>query len=58
MSKKPYKDFYEASRRGGEWSGINSEKARKRIKQLEETASWNGRSVDSLIKEESYEMGC
>lgn len=60
MSRNPYKDYYEASRRGDEWSGVDAEKARKRIKELEETASWNGCSVESLIRqaEDSWgEMG-
>ena len=57
MSKNPYKDYYEASRRGDEWSGVDAEKARKRIKELEETPSWNGVSVESLLEEPWEGMG-
>ena len=50
MSSNPYKDFYEAASRGDEWSGVDAANARKRIKELEEEASWNGCSVESLIR--------
>ena len=58
MSKNPYKDYYEASQRGDEWSGVDAAEARKRIKELEETASLNGCSVESIINDSSWgEMG-
>lgn len=57
MSYNPYKDYYEASTRGDEWSGVDAAEARERIKRLEETASLNGCSVDSLIETPWEGMG-
>jgi hypothetical protein len=51
MSKNLYKDYYEASSRGDEWSGVDAAKIREKIKKAEETASWNGRSVESVMEE-------
>lgn len=58
MSKNPYKDYYKAINRDDEWSGVDAEKARKRIKKIQEVASWNGVSEESVM-EEMYnnEMG-
>lgn len=58
MSSNPYKDYYEASNRDDEWSGVDAENARKRIKKIKEIASWNGVSEESVM-EEMYnnEMG-
>lgn len=42
MSNNPYKDYYEAMRRTDEWSGVDAEKARKRIEDLEYANSWTG----------------
>ena len=58
MSSNPYKDYYEASNHDDEWSGVDAEKARKRIKKIKEIAFWNGVSEESVIAEQSYnEMG-
>ena len=57
MSRNPYKDYYEASCRDDEWSGVDVAEARKRIKELEETASLNGCSVESLLDEPWEGMG-
>lgn len=50
MSWNPYKDYYDAMNSNSEWSGVDAEKARRRIKDLEEEASWNGYSVDALLR--------
>lgn len=42
MSKNPYKDYYDAMKSSDEWSGVRAEEARKRIKDAEYAASWNG----------------
>ena len=47
----PYKDYYEASIRDDEWSGVDAEKARQRIKKVQEIASWNGCSEEEVINE-------
>ena len=57
MSRNPYKDYYEACNRGDEWSGVDAAEARERIKELEDTASWNGCSVESLLDEPWEGMG-
>ena len=51
MSSNPYKDYYEASNRDDEWSGVDAENARKRINKIKEIASWNGVSEESVIAE-------
>lgn len=55
MSKNPYKDYYEAMRRDDEFSAIDASNARKRIKDLEDTASWNNCSVESLLEREWHD---
>ena len=49
MSNNPYKDYYEAINRDDEWSGVDAEKARQRIKTIREIASWNGISEEEVI---------
>lgn len=54
----PYKDYFKATLRDDEWSGVDAEKARRRLKQIKEIASWNGISEDAVIKSQSWdEMG-
>ena len=48
---EPYKDYYEASIRDDEWAGIDADKARQRIKKVQEIASWNGCSEEEVINE-------
>jgi len=57
MSKNPYKDYYDAISSGGEWAYVDAEKASKRIKELEEIASLNNCSVESLLEEPREGMG-
>lgn len=57
MSKNPYKDYYDAISSGGEWAYADAEKASKRIKELEEIASLNNCSVESLLEEPREGMG-
>ena len=47
----PYKDYYEASIRDDEWAGVAQDKARQRIKKVQEIASWNGCSEEEVINE-------
>lgn len=48
------KDYYDAMTSGNEWSGVDADEIRKRIKDREEEASWNGREPDY---DYSNEMG-
>lgn len=57
MSNNPYKDYYDAINSGGEWAHVDAEKASKRIKELEEIASLNICSVESLLEEPREGMG-
>lgn len=57
MSNNPYKDYYEAINGGGEWAYVDAEKASERIKELEEIASLNNCSVESLLDEPWEGMG-
>lgn len=49
MSNNPYKDYYDAISRDDEWSGVDAEKARQKIKTIKEIASWNGISEEEVI---------
>ena len=53
MSGYPYKDYYEAMKRGDEWSGVEAEKARKKIEKKKESDSWTG---DRTKVGEEYEF--
>lgn len=53
MSDNPYKDYYEAMKRGDEWSGVEAEKARKKIEKRKESDSWTG---DRTKVGEEYEF--
>ena len=50
MSNNPYKDFYEASTSGNEYSGVDAEEARKRIEHIKEIASLNGVSEETAMQ--------
>ena len=45
----PYKDYFEAALRDDEWAGIDQDKARQRVKKVQEIASWNGCSEEEVI---------
>ena len=47
----PYKDYFETTLRDDEWAGVDQEKAKKKIKTIEEIASWNGISEEEVIAE-------
>lgn len=57
MSNNPYKDYYNAMNSGDEFRYINAEKASKEIEELEEIASLNGVSVETVMSWQSNEMG-
>jgi len=57
MSNNPYEDYYKATKSGGEYAAIDAERARKRIEDLEEVASLNGVSAETVMSWQSDEMG-
>lgn len=57
MSNNPYKDYYDDINSGGEWAYVDAEKASEQIKELEEIASLNNCSVESLLEEPREGMG-
>lgn len=56
IMSNPYKDYYEALLRDDEWAGVDQDSARKKIKKVQEIASWNGCSEEEVIASMS-EMG-
>lgn len=54
----PYKEYYEASQRNDEWAEEDKRRIRERIRDLEESCSWNGSDPYSEAEhKEEYNFG-